>query len=61
MIPNVDRPGQIVVTLRLTAGAEPIAGELDRDGRVDAFTGWLELTRALERALAGETGCSDRP
>jgi hypothetical protein len=50
----VDRPEQIVVTLRLTSGAEPLAGEFDHEGRVEAFTGWLELTRALERALAGD-------
>lgn len=38
----------IVISLALERGADPISGELECEGRVRPFTGWLELARALE-------------
>jgi len=51
---------QTQVTLDLEVGAEPIAGRLsDAGGTTIAFTGWLELAAALERALRAQAPAAE--
>jgi hypothetical protein len=43
--------GRIALRLELEQGSEPISGRLvAADGTEEAFTGWLELAAAIERA-----------
>lgn len=44
------------LSLELERNAEPIAGRLlGEDGASWSFTGWLELTRALEQARGADS------
>lgn len=52
----VDRPAMTIVNLRVLSGSDPIAGELEHDECARPFTGWVELTRTLERLLSRGPG-----
>lgn len=42
-------PRRARVTMELELGVEPIRGWLDEDGVPRPFSGWLELSAAIER------------
>jgi hypothetical protein len=45
----------VKLSLDLEPGVDPITGRLElADGSVRSFTGWLELTQALEAARQGD-------
>ena len=43
------------VTVALVPDSDPVAGEIDVDGTILSFSGWMELTALLDQARA------DRP
>ena len=51
----------VTLVLELERGADPIAGRLTADdGAAWSFTGWLQLTEALEEAKAADSAPTAR-
>lgn len=50
----------VKIILEIDRAADPITGRLQRkDGPIAEFTGWLELTQALEAAMRDATGAGE--
>lgn len=52
--PPVPPDGWQRVTLDVRLGSEPVSGVIHHRGRQTAFTGWLALASALERAFGNK-------
>ena len=49
------QPLKKMVLLHLDVGSDPISGRIvSPDGNAAAFTGWMQLAAAIERAHEGE-------
>ena len=54
MLPDVDQPATVRVTLEIEPGADPPRGRL-LTGRADyPFVGWLGLATALEHVIGAD-------
>jgi hypothetical protein len=54
--------GATRIVLDLSPGTQPIHGSLrSGTGQPEQFTGWLELTRALERMISDATQRAAQP
>jgi hypothetical protein len=62
MLPAVDQPKTVRVTLEFEQGADPPCGRLLYDQAVYPFAGWLGLAAALEHVIgAGSLTRSGSP
>ena len=55
MLPGVDQPQRVSVTLEFERGSDPPCGRLLADRDVYPFAGWLGLAVALEHVI-GSSG-----
>ena len=55
MLPGVDQPRTIRVTLEFEQGADPPRGRLLAGQAVYPFAGWLGLAAALEHVIGADT------
>jgi hypothetical protein len=55
MLPGVNQPQTLRVTLEFEQGADPPRGRLLAGQAIYPFTGWLGLAAALEHALGAGT------
>jgi hypothetical protein len=55
MLPIVNQPQTLRVTLEFERGTDPPCGRLLASQAIYPFTGWLGLAAALERALSAGT------
>jgi hypothetical protein len=55
MLPGVDQPRTIRVTLEFEHGSDPPCGRLLADQAVYPFAGWLGLATALEHVIGSGT------
>jgi hypothetical protein len=55
MLPSVDQPSTICVTLEFKLGSDPPCGRLLADQAVYPFAGWLGLAAALEHVIGTDT------
>ena len=62
MLPGVDQPQMVRVTLEFEQGSDPPCGRLLANQAVYPFAGWLGLAVALEHVIgASAPGCSGPP
>ena len=54
MLPLVDQPPTVCVTLELEPGSEPPRGRLLTGDAVYPFVGWLGLATALEHVIGAD-------
>jgi hypothetical protein len=55
MLPGVDEPRTIRVTLEFEQGSDPPCGRLLAGQAVYPFAGWLGLAAALEHVIGADT------
>jgi hypothetical protein len=55
MLPGVDQPRTIRVTLEFEQGSDPPCGRLLAGQAVYPFAGWLGLAAALEHVIGADT------
>lgn len=55
MLPGVDQPRTIRVTLEFEQGSDPPCGRLLANQGAYPFAGWLGLAAALERVIGADT------
>jgi hypothetical protein len=55
MLPNVDKPRTVRVTLEFEQGSDPLCGRLLDGEAVYPFAGWLGLAAALEHVLGTDS------
>lgn len=51
MLPSVDQPPTVCVTLEFEPGSDPLRGRLLADQASYPFVGWLGLATALEHVI----------
>jgi len=61
MLPGVDQPEIVRVTLEFEQGSDPPCGRLLHDRAVYPFAGWLGLAAALEHVIGAGTLARSAP
>ena len=62
MLPGVDQPQMVRVTLEIERGSDPPCGRLLADREAYPFAGWLGLAVALEHVIgSGAPGWTSPP
>ena len=54
MLPGVDQPATVCVTLEFEPGSDPLRGRLLTGRAVYPFAGWLGLATALEHVIGAD-------
>jgi len=54
MLPGVDQPATVCVTLEFEPGSDPLRGRLLTGHAVYPFAGWLGLATALEHVIGAD-------
>lgn len=54
MLPGVDQPATVSVTLEFEPGSDPLRGRLLTGHDVYPFAGWLGLATALEHVIGAD-------
>ena len=54
MLPGVDQPATVRVTLEFEPGSDPLRGRLLTGHAVYPFAGWLGLATALEHVIGAD-------
>jgi hypothetical protein len=54
MLPSVDQPAMVRVTLEFEPGSDPLCGRLVTGEAAYPFVGWLGLATALEHVIGDD-------
>ena len=55
MLPDVNKPRMVRVTLEIEQGSDPLCGRLLDGETVYPFAGWLGLAAALEHVIGADS------